>query len=711
MATRKVTVFTGADGNDYDVRDEAAQQSIATISNGIGSVPSGQTVEGQISALESGKVPTTRKVNNKALSSDITLVGTDIPVSSSDSTKVDSALASKVPNTRKVNNKALSSDVNLVGSDIPVSALDNTKLDVAITDLKSASKNDISLANKEILSDIQFFEQGGINALDGVTLLDSRSDLIRCVTYMPCKESFIYVPIGYDYVIIYYDKDKSYIGYKPWTASTGEVEMVDDPHDSSKYYFRANVSRHETGDLTPEIGAYCGKSSFISMFNKFYNKYELINGSTLQTNGVIANVLNRATFKNKISIQWVNISVASGYSYSLCLYNANKEPINYIGSWIETSITYKDIYDIRKDAYYMSLNIRRNDNDNISIAEAESAITINYLDTYDSIAKLASRCSDLQYVNNASFDFDSVKYNSIMLVSSNSTSSTPLANKTVLLETIPCLGGSASTNYVFQRITDVSSHGSQATRFYNGNWSDWKLVRAESNSPKMEIFYYLPALNKVALDSLRSRTTNQDIAVYNGNIIECDVGFLKINGGSSISASTGHGNNVQFGKTLHGDYPYLYCGSWDEDTCEIYVNQINSDSVTLVSTIQFDGLTGYLNMCVDEENGRFYIMLADDPYTGNITFIVSDLTGSIISRKQLTKQFPIIQGMEFYNGHIYMLSGTNSDQYPNKLTIFDTSGEIVSESDKLTPSNEVEGISFDRITNKLYIASINYIFT
>lgn len=131
MAERKVIVLTGADGNDYDIRDEELHQ-------GIGSIPLGNTVEGQISALENGKVPTTRKVNNKDLSSDITLVGTDIPVSSSDNTKVDSALANKVPTTRKVNNKALSSDVTLYGSDIPVSALDNTKLDTAIGDLKSA---------------------------------------------------------------------------------------------------------------------------------------------------------------------------------------------------------------------------------------------------------------------------------------------------------------------------------------------------------------------------------------------------------------------------------------------------------------------------------------------------------------------------------------------------------------------------------------------
>lgn len=54
----------------------------------IGAVPSGETVEGQIGA----KVPTTRKINNKALSSDVTIMGSDIPMNSLDNTKLDVAV-------------------------------------------------------------------------------------------------------------------------------------------------------------------------------------------------------------------------------------------------------------------------------------------------------------------------------------------------------------------------------------------------------------------------------------------------------------------------------------------------------------------------------------------------------------------------------------------------------------------------------------------
>ena len=50
-----------------------------------------------------GTVPTTRKVNNKALSADISLTASDVGA---------------VPTTRKVNNKALSSDISLTASDV-----------------------------------------------------------------------------------------------------------------------------------------------------------------------------------------------------------------------------------------------------------------------------------------------------------------------------------------------------------------------------------------------------------------------------------------------------------------------------------------------------------------------------------------------------------------------------------------------------------------
>lgn len=67
-------------------------------------------LQNEITALENtvkehwdNTVPTTRKVNNKALSADISLTAADV---------------SAVPTTRKVNNKALSADISLTPADV-----------------------------------------------------------------------------------------------------------------------------------------------------------------------------------------------------------------------------------------------------------------------------------------------------------------------------------------------------------------------------------------------------------------------------------------------------------------------------------------------------------------------------------------------------------------------------------------------------------------
>ena len=62
------------------------------IDAAIGALPSGKTVQGQIDELGTDKVPATRTVNGKALSSDVTLYGSDIEMNSGDSTKVDAAI-------------------------------------------------------------------------------------------------------------------------------------------------------------------------------------------------------------------------------------------------------------------------------------------------------------------------------------------------------------------------------------------------------------------------------------------------------------------------------------------------------------------------------------------------------------------------------------------------------------------------------------------
>ena len=80
----------------------------------IGAVPTTRTVNSKalssditLAASDVGAVPTSRKVNNKALSADITLTASDV---------------SAVPTTRTVNSKALSSNITLTASDVGADA-------------------------------------------------------------------------------------------------------------------------------------------------------------------------------------------------------------------------------------------------------------------------------------------------------------------------------------------------------------------------------------------------------------------------------------------------------------------------------------------------------------------------------------------------------------------------------------------------------------
>ena len=87
----------------------------------VGAVPANRKVNGKalssditLSAADVSAVPTTRKVNNKELNGDISLTAADV---------------SAVPTTRKVNGKALSGDISLTATD--VGARSNTWLPTA----------------------------------------------------------------------------------------------------------------------------------------------------------------------------------------------------------------------------------------------------------------------------------------------------------------------------------------------------------------------------------------------------------------------------------------------------------------------------------------------------------------------------------------------------------------------------------------------------
>ncbi|WP_272663471.1 phage tail protein [Providencia sp. PROV110] len=97
-----------------------------------------------------GRVPNTRKVNNKPLSADITLSAGDVGAytKAETDTKVADANTNangRVPNTRKVNNKPLSADITLSAGD--VGAYTKAETDTKVADAKKAGTDAQATAN------------------------------------------------------------------------------------------------------------------------------------------------------------------------------------------------------------------------------------------------------------------------------------------------------------------------------------------------------------------------------------------------------------------------------------------------------------------------------------------------------------------------------------------------------------------------------------
>ena len=64
--------------------------------------------------------------------------------------------------------------------------------------------------------------------------------------------------------------------------------------------------------------------------------------------------------------------------------------------------------------------------------------------------------------------------------------------------------------------------------------------------------------------------------------------------------------------------------------------------------------------------------------------------------------------MTFHKGNIYVTSGDGTTDYPNTLTVLDTNGNVISRSDNVVMSGEFEGIDF--YNGCLYIATQTAIY-
>lgn len=159
-----VTLSTVATSGSYDdlsnkptIPEGAEKTSTTPLMDGTAAVGSETKFAAgdHVHPSDTSRVPTTRKVNNKALSADITLSASDV---------------SAVPTTRTVNSKALSSDITLTASD--VSAIPTSAKGAAsgVCPLDANSKVDSSYLPSYVDDVIEAYARTGQTALSSTWL-------------------------------------------------------------------------------------------------------------------------------------------------------------------------------------------------------------------------------------------------------------------------------------------------------------------------------------------------------------------------------------------------------------------------------------------------------------------------------------------------------------------------------------------------------------
>ena len=193
---------------------------------------------------------------------------------------------------------------------------------------------------------------------------------------------------------------------------------------------------------------------------------------------------------------------------------------------------------------------------------------------------------------------------------------------------------------------------------------------------------------------------HQSIAVWNNQVWEFGEGKATYNG-IVYELENGHGNTCNWGITLHGNYPYLYCPTWTNNETKINVFTFNGTTFTLDHVINID-LTGYMDAYVDEFSERIYVFTYANNRSGFTTFTVADLSGSILSTKEIPYRIPVIQGMCLHNGVLYVTSGFATQEFPNYLNLISTDGTLLGRY-PMYNIGEIEGVDF--MDNEMILAS------
>lgn len=196
------------------VNSKALSSNITLGASDVGAVPTTRTVNGKalssnisLNAADVSAVPTTRTVNSKALSSNITLGYSDVGAAASSHTH-----SAYVPTSRTVNGKALSENISLTAANVGAASSSHTHGD--ITNLGQPTSQ-VSIANGDKL---MIADASDNNKIKSAVAFDG-STTTQCLTKKGTFVSFPSTSHSHEGLVAIYDR--TVLSSQPFNA--GEV--------------------------------------------------------------------------------------------------------------------------------------------------------------------------------------------------------------------------------------------------------------------------------------------------------------------------------------------------------------------------------------------------------------------------------------------------------------------------------------------------------
>lgn len=265
-------------------------------------------------------------------------------------------------------------------------------------------------------------------------------------------------------------------------------------------------------------------------------------------------------------------------------------------------------------------------------------------------------------------------------------------------------------------------------RYYSsGSWKDW--VTFKANDYITNYSGFLPCKKELSFDTEYNATMGQGIAVYNNFLFaiynRTDGAGISVYSMSSteqdgslhlivrdLNVEIGHGNAIQFGQVLDGDFPHLFVSGWDDN--KVYEIKYDSGTFTQVAVHNLPSNLHYTSVAVNELEKTFYIFNCDvyPEVLYNYDFIKWDYDNETIISQRKTEPFMTMQDCEYACGVILVTGGYGQSSNPSTCYVYDLDGNRIGSvalNSRLS-TTEIEGVTYDPITGELYLGQAYYMY-